>query len=119
MVTGTSLNSFRHPLSQLIRFSLLAIAIPLQPLRGYCFTMRSFILASQLVSAAFAAEAFLEAPDTGLESYLDSIGNYTEGTLPDLKEMRGVPDFQWAAEQYLDLEKYSFYRTAAAGEWSE
>ncbi|KAK6088960.1 cytochrome b2 [Seiridium cupressi] len=43
---------------------------------------------------------------------------YTTGSLPLLQDMRSIPDFDWAAEQYLGVQQYSFYRTAAAGEWS-
>lgn len=82
--------------------------------------MKSILCVSQLIAAAFAARPFLNEPDTGLESFLySSASNYTNGTLPDLKDMRAVPDFEWAARQVLDNQKYSFYRTAAAGEWSE
>ncbi|CAG8955389.1 hypothetical protein HYFRA_00011373 [Hymenoscyphus fraxineus] len=79
--------------------------------------MRSFITISSLVSAVLAAEPWLEEPDTGLVNYLAST-NYTENSLPLLKDMRAVPDFDWAAEAYLGDQQYSFYRTAAAGEWS-
>ena len=80
--------------------------------------MKSFFCISQLIAAAFAARLFLNEPDTGLETYLYS-SNYTDCTVPELKDMRGVPDFEWAARQVLDNQKYSFYRTAAAGEWSK
>ncbi|KAH8894799.1 S-2-hydroxy-acid oxidase [Thozetella sp. PMI_491] len=78
--------------------------------------MRS-IYSLTLVSAVLAAEPFLNEPDTGLETYLYST-NYTQGTQPLLKDVRGVPDFDWAARQTLDNQKYSFYRTASGGEWS-
>lgn len=60
---------------------------------------------------------WLEEPDTGLVNYLAST-NYTEGSLPLLKDMRAAPDFDWAAEAHLGDQQYAFYRTAAAGEWS-
>ncbi|KAH7165763.1 hypothetical protein EDB81DRAFT_865754 [Dactylonectria macrodidyma] len=44
--------------------------------------------------------------------------NYTDGSLPLLKDMRGAPDFDWAARQVLTDQQYAFYRTAAAGEWA-
>jgi L-lactate dehydrogenase (cytochrome) len=59
----------------------------------------------------------LSEPDTGLETFLRST-NWTEGSQPLLKDMRSIPDFDFAARQHLDDQKYSFYRTAAAGEWS-
>ncbi|KAK9772136.1 putative FMN hydroxy acid dehydrogenase domain-containing protein [Seiridium cardinale] len=70
-----------------------------------------------LITAALAAEPWLNEPDTGLEDYLYST-NYTTGSLPLLQDIRGIPDFDWAAEQSLGVQQYSFYRTAAAGEWS-
>ncbi|KAI4600862.1 hypothetical protein KJ359_013025 [Pestalotiopsis sp. 9143b] len=78
--------------------------------------MHSF-LSLAFVAAALAAEPWINAPDSGLEDYLYST-NYTDGSLPLLKDIRGVPDFDWAAEQYLPLQEYSFYRTGSAGEWS-
>jgi L-lactate dehydrogenase (cytochrome) len=77
--------------------------------------MRSFALL-QLAVGALAYSEWLNEPDTGLETYLTST-NWTEGTKPDLKDMRGAPDFDFAARQVLDDQKYAFYRTAAAGEW--
>lgn len=80
--------------------------------------MRLFTSAGFLAAVAFAAEPFLNEADTGLVDYLLGT-NYTEGTLPLLKDMRAVLDFDYAARQFLDNQKYSFYRTAAGGEWSE
>ncbi|KAI1256224.1 hypothetical protein MGN70_002386 [Eutypa lata] len=77
------------------------------------FLSKSLIAAS----VAFAAEPFLYAPDTGLETYLLA-NNWTEGSQPLLKDMRGIPDFEFAASNYLTDQQFSFYRTAAAGEWS-
>jgi L-lactate dehydrogenase (cytochrome) len=79
--------------------------------------MHSFFFISSLVASALAAEPFWNEPDTGLGDYLYG-SNWTEGTQPLLKDMRSIPDFDFAARQYLDNQKYSFYRTAAAGEWS-
>ncbi|KAL8369768.1 hypothetical protein RB595_000213 [Gaeumannomyces hyphopodioides] len=72
---------------------------------------------ASLAAAALAERPFLNEPDTGLEDYLFST-NYTRGTQPLLKDMRGLPDFEWAARQTLTNQKYAFYRVAAAGEWS-
>lgn len=84
------------------------------PLTKMHFFSKSLIAAS----VAFAAEPFLYAPDTGLETYLLA-NNWTEGSQPLLKDMRGIPDFEFAASNYLTDQQFSFYRTAAAGEWSE
>ncbi|KAF2727675.1 FMN-dependent alpha-hydroxy acid dehydrogenase [Polyplosphaeria fusca] len=70
-----------------------------------------------LVASALAVEPFWNEPDTGLETFLRST-NWTENSLPALKEMRAIPDFDFAARHFLEDQKYSFYRTAAAGEWS-
>ncbi|CAJ0552851.1 Ff.00g009290.m01.CDS01 [Fusarium sp. VM40] len=77
--------------------------------------MRSQILASALISGAMAARPFLEQPDTGLELVL---GDLPKGKLPELDQMIGLPDFEWAAENYLPIENYTYYRNGAAGEWS-
>jgi L-lactate dehydrogenase (cytochrome) len=78
--------------------------------------MRAVVQAS-LISAALAASPFLNEPDTGFQDYLYTT-NWTERTQPLLKDIRGIPDFDYAASQKLDLEEYSFYRTGSAGEWS-
>jgi L-lactate dehydrogenase (cytochrome) len=79
--------------------------------------LHSLFYAAQLAAAVAAFQPFYEAPDTGLETFLAST-NWTKGTLPDLKDMRGVLDFEFAARQVLSDQEYSFYRTAAAGEWA-
>lgn len=80
--------------------------------------MRSLILINSLIAIVGAAEPWLNEPDTGLVDFLAGT-NYTQGTLPQLKDIRAIVDFDWAAEQFLSNERYSFYRTASAGEWSE
>ncbi|KAF4891603.1 Cytochrome b2 [Colletotrichum viniferum] len=77
----------------------------------------SLLVAAQFVAAAFAAEPWENEVDTGFQIYLDST-NYTKGSLPLLKDIRAIPDFDWAARQKLDNQKYSFYRTGTAGEFS-
>ncbi|KAH7308672.1 FMN-dependent dehydrogenase [Stachybotrys elegans] len=78
---------------------------------------RSLACVSQLFAAALAATNWVNEPDTGLEDYIFST-NYTEGSLPLLKDMRAIPDFDWVARQVMDNQMYSFYRVAAAGETS-
>ena len=70
------------------------------------------------MATVFAAEPWINEVDTGLVDFLSGT-NYTEGKLPQLKDIRAVVDFDWAAEQFLSNERYSYYRTASAGEWSE
>ncbi|TQN70059.1 (S)-2-hydroxy-acid oxidase GLO1 [Colletotrichum shisoi] len=80
--------------------------------------MRSLFVATQLLAAAaMAAEPWNNEVDTGFEIYLAST-NFTEGTQPLLKDIRALPDFDFAARQKLDNQKYSFYRTGTAGEFS-
>ncbi|KAJ4414497.1 hypothetical protein N0V82_007894 [Gnomoniopsis sp. IMI 355080] len=62
-----------------------------------------------------AARPFLEAPDTGLA---DIVSNVTVGSLPELDDMVGLPDFDWAAQNYLPIKNYTYYRNGAGGEWS-
>ncbi|VUC20895.1 unnamed protein product [Clonostachys rosea] len=71
----------------------------------------------QIVAGVAAYSPWLNEPDTGLETFLKST-NWTEGTLPPLKDMRAVLDFDFAARQVLTDQQYSFYRVAAASEWS-
>jgi L-lactate dehydrogenase (cytochrome) len=84
----------------------------------YTSTMRTFTLLSPLIAAASAYEQWVNEPDTGLQTFL-SASNWTEGSKPALKDIRGVPDFDFAARQVMTDQQYAFYRTAAAGEWGE
>lgn len=68
-----------------------------------------------LAAGALAARPFLSEPDTAIE---DVLGDTPDGTLPDLEQMIGLPDFQWAARKYLPLANYTYYANGAAGEWS-
>lgn len=83
--------------------------------------MRSINLLTSIVATAkivTAERPFISEPDTGLEIFLDGI-DWAQGTQPALKDMRGLSDFDFAARQKLNNSEYSFYRTAAGGEWSE
>ncbi|KAB8236632.1 S-2-hydroxy-acid oxidase [Aspergillus alliaceus] len=77
--------------------------------------MRSPFLLLPLLPAALATRPFLNEPDTGIE---DVLGDTPAGTLPDLKEIVGLPDFEWAARHYMNSSSYTYYRNGAAGEWS-
>lgn len=68
-----------------------------------------------LAAGALAARPFLSEPDTSLE---EVVGDTPKGSLPDLEDMVGLPDFEWAARNYLPLENYTYYASGAAGEWS-
>lgn len=72
------------------------------------------VILSWVVSTR-AARPYLEEPDTGLDSVF---GNVSHGLLPDLDSIAGLPDFQWAAQNYMSLDHYTYYRNAAGGEWS-
>lgn len=77
--------------------------------------MRAQTLVTALINGALAARPWLNEPDTGID---DVLGDLPEGTLPDLSDMVGLPDFDWAARHYLPLRNYTYYRNGAAGEWS-
>lgn len=62
-----------------------------------------------------AARPFLNEPDNGI---LDIFGDVPEGSLPELSNVAGLADFDWAARNYLPLRNYTYYRNAAGGEWS-
>ncbi|KXH30708.1 hypothetical protein CSAL01_13470 [Colletotrichum salicis] len=75
----------------------------------------SNLLAACFAAGALAARPFLNEPDTGIEQ---ALSNLQEGELPDLNDMVGLPDFEYAARNYLPIENYTYYRNGAAGEWS-
>ncbi|KAL2862439.1 S-2-hydroxy-acid oxidase [Aspergillus lucknowensis] len=77
--------------------------------------MRSWAAFLALLPVALATRPFLNEPDTGIEEVL---GDTPEGTLPDLENIVGLPDFDWAARRYLNASSYTYYRLGAAGEWS-
>ncbi|KAF5003193.1 hypothetical protein FDECE_10261 [Fusarium decemcellulare] len=77
--------------------------------------MRSFLVPVGLATGALAARPFLNEPDTGLQEVL---GDTPQGSLPSLDDMVSLPDFDWAARNYLPLLNYTYYRNGAAGEWS-
>ncbi|CAH0045583.1 unnamed protein product [Clonostachys solani] len=77
--------------------------------------MRSTLICTTLAAGALAARPWINEPDTGLE---EVIGDTPKGSLPDLKAMVGLPDFDWAARNYLPLQNYTYYRNGAAGESS-
>lgn len=67
-------------------------------------------------SVALAARPFINEPDTGIDDQLGSI--VANGSLPPLRTLAGLPDFDWAARHYMNLSSYTYYRNGAAGEWS-
>lgn len=75
-----------------------------------------FLAALTFTSVAFAARPFLDEPDTGIDEQLGSI--VANGSLAPLKSLVGLPDFQWAARQYMNTSAFTYYRNGAAGEWS-
>ncbi|KAL4914477.1 FMN-dependent dehydrogenase [Aspergillus aurantiobrunneus] len=77
--------------------------------------MRRSLLLLALGPAALATRPFLNEPDTGID---DVLGNTPAGSLPDLEDIVGLPDFDWAARRYLNASSYTYYRNGAAGEWS-
>ncbi|CAH0046673.1 unnamed protein product [Clonostachys solani] len=71
----------------------------------------------QLATSALAWEVFQNEPDTGFEEFLQKKG-WTAGTRPDLADIQGIPDFDFAARQTLSHDQYSFYRVGAGSEWA-
>ncbi|KAG7137166.1 Hydroxyacid oxidase 2 like protein [Verticillium longisporum] len=57
-------------------------------------------------SAVLAARPFLNEADNGL---LDAFGNLSPGMLPDLSSIAGLPDFDFAARNYLPPRNYTYY----------
>lgn len=80
--------------------------------------MRSSCILGAAALAAdgvLAAREFMNWPDTGLEQVVQ---NVAVGTLPPLEDMVGLPDFEWAARNYLPIQNYTYFRNGAGGEWS-
>lgn len=72
-----------------------------------------------LCGTALAAHPFLEFPDTGLDTFLGDVPAEASGTLIPLEDIITIPDFQFAAQTYMSSDNFSYYRTGAAGEYSE
>lgn len=68
-----------------------------------------------LATTALAAREFLNEADTGIELVY---GNLTSGQLPPLQGMQALPDFEWAARNFLSDTNYTYYRSASSGEYS-
>ncbi|KAL4786390.1 FMN-dependent dehydrogenase [Aspergillus varians] len=77
--------------------------------------MRPCLFSLSLIPVAFATRPFVNEPDTGID---DALGDTPQGSLPDLEDIVGLPDFDWAARRYLNASSYTYYRAGAAGEWS-
>ncbi|KAK1977021.1 FMN-dependent dehydrogenase [Colletotrichum cereale] len=73
------------------------------------------LLVSGFALEVLAARPFLNEPDTGIREALPDL---KPGQLPDLSAMVGLPDFEYAARNYLPIRNYTYYRNGAAGEWS-
>jgi isopentenyl diphosphate isomerase/L-lactate dehydrogenase-like FMN-dependent dehydrogenase len=67
-------------------------------------------------SVALAARPFINEPDTGIDDQLGAI--VANHSLPALKALAGLPDFDWAARNYMNRSDYTYYRNGASGEWS-
>ncbi|KAL2752027.1 hypothetical protein ACRALDRAFT_2030270 [Sodiomyces alcalophilus JCM 7366] len=79
--------------------------------------MRFLVAVSPFIGASLAARPFLDVADTGFTDYLTKTAEWTEGKLPDLQDIRALPDFEFAAKQVLPEESWAFYRLAAGQEW--
>ncbi|KAF1912669.1 hypothetical protein BDU57DRAFT_374147 [Ampelomyces quisqualis] len=76
--------------------------------------MRASVLA--FASVALAARPFINEPDTGIDEQLSAFA--ANKSLPSLQRLAGLPDFDWAARNYMSRTNYTYYRNGAAGEWS-
>lgn len=76
---------------------------------------KTLAIVAFVARSSYAARSFLNEPDTGIDLV---VSNVTVGTLPTLETMVGLPDFEWAARNYLPLQNYTYYRNGAGGEWS-
>ncbi|KAK8099189.1 uncharacterized protein PG998_012430 [Apiospora kogelbergensis] len=76
----------------------------------------SLITATLASSGVFAARPFINEPDTGIVEALGA--NFPVGSLPDIKNMVALNDFEWAARNGLPIKNYTYYRNGAGGEWS-
>lgn len=72
-------------------------------------------LLATLASNVLAARPFLNEADTGIE---DALGDIPQGTLPNISNIVGLPDFEWVARKYLPTRNFTYYRNGAAGEYS-
>ncbi|KAI1269243.1 FMN-dependent alpha-hydroxy acid dehydrogenase [Xylariaceae sp. FL1019] len=76
--------------------------------------MKYSLTVAALATMAEAARPYLEVPDTG---YYDAV-DVAAGMLPDIESIVGLNDFQLAAENYLPITNFTYYRNGAGGEWS-
>lgn len=68
-----------------------------------------------LACSTLAARPWLNEADTGIELALPDL---PVGELPHLDAMVGLPDYEWAARNYMSVKNYTYYRNGAGGEWS-
>jgi isopentenyl diphosphate isomerase/L-lactate dehydrogenase-like FMN-dependent dehydrogenase len=76
--------------------------------------MQSRLCTLLLATGACATRPFLNEPDTGFEEAT----SLEKGVLPPLDAIKGLPDFEAAARNYMDIAGYTYYRAGAGGEWS-
>ncbi|EMD93376.1 hypothetical protein COCC4DRAFT_133702 [Bipolaris maydis ATCC 48331] len=67
-------------------------------------------------TCALAAAPFLDEPDTGIDQQLGAF--VANKTVPPLKSLVGLPDFEWVGRNFMNVSSYTYYRNGAAGEWS-
>lgn len=77
--------------------------------------VQQIVSGAVLATGAMAARPWLNEADTGIELVL---GDLPVGELPDLEKMVGLPDYEWAARNYMSDQNYTYYRNGAGGEWS-
>ncbi|KAG9233294.1 hypothetical protein BJ875DRAFT_485278 [Amylocarpus encephaloides] len=67
--------------------------------------MRTQHIRLACATSALAARPYLNEPDTGIE---EALGFYASNrTLPPLDKIFGLPDFEWAAINYMNTTAYT------------
>jgi isopentenyl diphosphate isomerase/L-lactate dehydrogenase-like FMN-dependent dehydrogenase len=79
--------------------------------------MLRFLAVALVLGVSDAARPFLDYPDTGAADVFGSLAN-DNFNLPPVDDIVGLPDFQYVAEQHMNVSAYTYYRNGAAGEWS-
>ncbi|SMQ53801.1 unnamed protein product [Zymoseptoria tritici ST99CH_3D7] len=75
------------------------------------------LLLSAVATLTQAARPFLEEPATGQTTTFANVSS-SESSLPNLEDVWALSDFQHIAERHMNTTAYTYYRAAAAGEFS-
>lgn len=78
--------------------------------------MKVYLITAIFLGFGEGARLFLNEPDTGLQDFLGP--SFPHGQLPDLKDLWSVPDFDFAARNFLNDTAYTWIRYGTAAELS-